>query len=124
MPLSEHEQRLLEQMERAFYEEDPQFASAMQRPRVPLGRRTALAIVAGLVGLGTIVAGLMSQLPLVGVAGFAMLLLAGSLVLRPRNSAAPTSGDVAAPAAPARPPKRSLSQRMEDRWDQRRGEDR
>lgn len=124
MPLSEHEQRLLEQMERAFYEEDPQFASAMQRPRVPMGRRTALAIVAGLVGLGTIVAGLLSQLPLVGVAGFAMLLFAGSLALRPRKDESAPFGDVASPAAPPRATRRSLSQRMEDRWDQRRGEDR
>lgn len=124
MPLSEHEQRLLEQMERAFYEEDPQFASAMQRPRAPMGRRTALAVIAGLAGIATIVAGLAAQLPLVGVAGFAILLAAGSLVLRPRNAAAdPTSGPNASSPS-ARPAKRSLSQRLEDRWDQRRGEDR
>ena len=30
MPLSEHEQRLLEQMERALYAEDPKFASALR----------------------------------------------------------------------------------------------
>ena len=31
MPLSEHEQRLLEQMERALYAEDPKFAAAFAR---------------------------------------------------------------------------------------------
>ena len=30
MPLSEHEQRLLEQMERALYAEDPKFASSLR----------------------------------------------------------------------------------------------
>ena len=30
MPLSEHEQRLLEQMERALYAEDPKFASTLR----------------------------------------------------------------------------------------------
>ena len=30
VPLSENEQRLLEQMERALYAEDPKFASAMR----------------------------------------------------------------------------------------------
>ncbi|EBF6878346.1 DUF3040 domain-containing protein, partial [Salmonella enterica subsp. enterica serovar Saintpaul] len=30
MPLSEHEQQLLEQMEQALYAEDPKFASQMQ----------------------------------------------------------------------------------------------
>ena len=30
MPLSEHEQRMLEQMERALYAEDPKFATALE----------------------------------------------------------------------------------------------
>src|SRR3712207_5805224 len=30
VPLSEHEQRMLEQMERALYAEDPKFASALE----------------------------------------------------------------------------------------------
>ena len=30
MPLSDHEQRLLEQMERALYAEDPKFATTMR----------------------------------------------------------------------------------------------
>ena len=42
MPLSEHEQRLLEQMERALYAEDPKFASSLRSagPR-PGNRRKA-----------------------------------------------------------------------------------
>jgi len=124
MPLSEHEQRLLEQMERAFYEEDPQFASAMQRPRMPLGRRTALATVASVLGLATIVVGLASKISLIGVAGFALLLWAASLVLGPRRAqesseAAPTDG-----SKPMRRARRSLSERLEQRWDERRGEGR
>jgi hypothetical protein len=48
VPLSEHEQRLLEQMERALEAEDPKFASALQGAelRVRFRRR----MVAGLVG--------------------------------------------------------------------------
>jgi len=30
MPLSEHEQRLLEQMEKALYAEDPKFATSLR----------------------------------------------------------------------------------------------
>jgi hypothetical protein len=42
VPLSEHEQRLLEQMERALYAEDPKFASTLRSagPR-PGSRRRA-----------------------------------------------------------------------------------
>ena len=121
MPLSEHEQRLLEQMERAFYEEDPQFATAMQRPRVPMGRRAALAITGACLGLGIIVVGLTTRIPLVGVAGFALLLAAGSLVLRPTNVTADPSQTSATPAKKSR---RSMSQRFEQRWEQRRGDGR
>ena len=44
MPLSENEQRLLEQMERALYAEDPKFASAMRgaNRRPGAGRRLLL----------------------------------------------------------------------------------
>ena len=45
MPLSEHEQRLLEQMERALYAEDPKFASSLRGkdPRSNFRRRVLLA---------------------------------------------------------------------------------
>ena len=54
MPLSEHEQRLLDQIERALYQEDPKFASAVKstdlrthmRRRL---RRAALVLVVGFV---------------------------------------------------------------------------
>ena len=47
MPLSEHEQRLLEQMERALYAEDPKFASSLRSAGPRPGRRRK-AVVGGL----------------------------------------------------------------------------
>jgi len=53
VPLSEHEQHLLEQMEQALYAEDPKFASQMPLLRVPacagvsLLERQALSSVSG-----------------------------------------------------------------------------
>ena len=67
MPLSEHEQRLLEQMERALHAEDPKFASALQGAdlRALFRRRALLAVVGFAVGLGMLVAGVVvSQIPL------------------------------------------------------------
>jgi hypothetical protein len=34
MPLSEHEQRMLDQIERALYAEDPKFASSVRASRM------------------------------------------------------------------------------------------
>ena len=56
MPLSEHEQRLLEQMERALYAEDPKFATSMRNPNHLAGdtKKIALGAVAFLAGMGLV----------------------------------------------------------------------
>ena len=48
MPLSEHEQRLLEQMERALYAEDPKFASSLRSsgPRPGIRRSAVTGVLA------------------------------------------------------------------------------
>ena len=76
MPLSEHEQRLLEQMERALYAEDPKFATSMRSARGGAGdrRRIAIGVVGLLVGLGLLVAGVAAKLVIVGVLGFLAML--------------------------------------------------
>jgi hypothetical protein len=81
VPLSEHEQRLLDQIERALYQDDPKFASTVRatdlrthmRRRL---RRAAFVLVAGFVLL---LGGLVSQNIAVGIAGFAVMV--GALLL-------------------------------------------
>ncbi len=136
MPLSEHEQRLLEQMERALYAEDPKFATSMRSARGGAGdrRRIVIGVVGLLVGLGLLVAGVAAKLVIVGVLGFLAMLGGIWLVisaLRPAPEQAAASAPVAPrlrPTSPAdrgsrRGPKRSgesLSDRMEERWRRRR----
>ncbi|HEY2949686.1 MAG TPA: DUF3040 domain-containing protein, partial [Micromonosporaceae bacterium] len=71
MPLSEHEQRLFEQIERSLAE-DPKFASAVRAtdPRFHARRRLLVAIGLIIVGLGLVVYGTVIQQPLLAVAGF------------------------------------------------------
>ena len=76
MPLSEHEQRLLEQMERALYAEDPKFATALEgtglRART---RRTVYLAAAGfVVGVALLMGGMVTKLWWVGVVGFVVML--------------------------------------------------
>ena len=77
MPLSEHEQRLLEQMERALHAEDPKFASALQGAdlRALFRRRALLAVIGFGVGLGLLVAGVVVSLVALRVAGFVVMLV-------------------------------------------------
>lgn len=100
MPLSEEELRLLEQMERALSEEDPKFASTLRGTTL---RRTARrrAILGGLgfaVGIAVLMAGVITEVPLIGVAGFVVMLGAATVALTAlRGQAASGSEPPAAP---------------------------
>ncbi|MBV9098818.1 MAG: DUF3040 domain-containing protein [Frankiaceae bacterium] len=126
MPLSEHEQRLLEQIEQSLYAEDPKFARSWRTKDPGTVRRHTLvrAAVVFVVGLAALLAGVVLLNAntvagiAVGTAGFLLMLGAAwySLSTRQRVRA------VAAPPA-ARPrgrgPRRSLSARLEERWERR-----
>lgn len=130
MPLSEHEQRLLEQIEQALYAEDPKFASIYQGNdiRSHYRRRVVRAAVGLVIGLGLLLAGVVIPLIALGVAGFIVMLAAVSFGVASWQRM--TGHRVS--AARERPstrrttdhsPKRSVMQRLEDRW-QRRQDDR
>ena len=125
MPLSEHEQRLLEQMEKALYAEDPKFATSLRStPGARAARgRAALGVLAVLGGLGLLLAGVATTLIVVGVLGFTVMLAGSVLVysafhVRPVDDAAtPTAESAARSRKPS-----GFMDRMEDRW-RRRSED-
>lgn len=75
MPLSEHEQRLLDQIERALYAEDPKFASTVRSTdlRTHMRRRLRRAAIVFAVGFVLLVAGVPTNSFAVGVAGFAVM---------------------------------------------------
>ncbi|EYT80619.1 membrane protein [Streptomyces sp. Tu 6176] len=126
MPLSEHEQRMLEQMERALYAEDPKFASALEGSglRTYTRRRVYQAVAGFLVGIALLMAGVIAQYPWVSVVGFLVMLGCALLAVTGWRKA-PKPGE--RPAAGPRPgrqarPKRSMMDRIEQRWQRRRDE--
>ncbi|MDN4483975.1 DUF3040 domain-containing protein [Demequina lignilytica] len=123
MPLSEYEQRVLEQMERDLGS-DPKLGSAMARASRPRSRYV-WAGLGVLVGLAVVVVGAVTQLMLVGVLGFAVMLAAAVwALLAPRPHAAGGTGAGGAQAAKAKGSRRkgdtSFMNRMEQRFDKRR----
>ena len=85
MPLSEHEQHLLEQMEQALYAEDPKFASQMQgstgaRPSATPHHVGVLAVVAGLV---LVVLGVVNEAVWLGAIGFALMVGGAAYAVTP-----------------------------------------
>ena len=88
MPLSEHEQRLLDQIERALYAEDPKFVSTVRggRLRKPTRRRRLQGIAVFARGLVLLVLGvavralwIADNFPVLSVVGF-LVMLAGAVM--------------------------------------------
>src|ERR1700761_862996 len=77
VPLSEHEQRQLEQIEQALYREDRRLARLVRSsdPRVHYKRRVAEALVGLVLGAGMIAAGIVLTVIGLAVAGFVVMLL-------------------------------------------------
>jgi hypothetical protein len=78
VPLSDHEQRLLEQIERALYAEDPKFASTVSSTdlRTHARRRVRRAILLLVLGMAALLAGVITTKVALGVAGFCVMFFA------------------------------------------------
>jgi hypothetical protein len=122
VPLSEHEQRLFEQIERSLAE-DPKFASAVRAtdPRFHARRRLLVAAALVVAGLALVVYGAVSKVALVGVAGFVVMLGAAAFGLtslrRANGSELRAVGGTA--SRPTRQRRNSFVDRLEERWRQR-----
>ena len=123
MPLSEHEQRLLEQIERALYAEDPKFASTVRggRLRKPTRRRRLQGALMFLLGLVLLVVGvavkalwLASSFPVLSVVGF--LLMLGGAVLAVTSVG---TNSATAPGKESDADRNGFTGRMEERFRRR-----
>lgn len=132
MPLSEHEQRMLEQMERALYAEDPKFATALEGSglRTHTRRRVYQAVAGFLVGIALLMSGMVAQQIWISVVGFLVMLgCAVVAVTGWRKAPKPgeqTASGAAAGAQPGRrqgKQRRSMMNRIEQRWQRRRDEE-
>lgn len=83
MPLSEQEQRLLDEMERSLYHHDADDVATVGRRSRASSTAIVIAVLAAVAGLALLVAGVVVRQPLVGVAGFGALLAAVLLVIAP-----------------------------------------
>lgn len=137
MPLSEHEQRMLDQIESALYAEDPKFASTVRggRMRAPSGKRRLQAVALFVLGLVLLIVGVavnvrLGEFPIISLIGFVVMFGAGILFLlgggKSRLAAVP-DGDGSGSAGGSHPRKShggkkaggGFSSRMEDRFRKR-----
>lgn len=83
MPLSEQEQRLLDEMERSLYHHDADDVATVGPRSRASSTAIVVAVLAAVLGLALLVVGVVVRQPLVGVAGFGALLGAVLLVVSP-----------------------------------------
>lgn len=123
MPLSEYEQRVLQQMEQQLRSDDPRFVSQLAAAPKFGVRRPILGILSLIAGLIMLVAGVASSLVWLGVLGFIAMLGGVMLAIsRPRRSPDATLGQRPAKARGSGAAGPGFMDRMEDRWDRRRDE--
>ena len=123
MPLSEHEQRLFDQIERSLAE-DPKFASAVRAndPRFHARRRLLFAAFVIIIGLGLVVLGTVIGNTPLGVAGFVVMLGSAAFAMQSRRKGnAPDLHAVGGTATrrTRQTRKAGFIDRLEDRWRQR-----
>lgn len=71
MPLDDNEQRILAEIEKQFYEEDPELARAVEKIERPVKIGVRLSLLGAILGLAIVIAYV--NYTWVAVAGFALL---------------------------------------------------
>ena len=137
VPLSEHEQRQLEQIEQALYSEDPKFGRLVRSsdPRVHYKRKLVQALIGVLIGAGLVAAGVVTHHVYLEAAGAAVLVLSllwavvnwRQHTARTRKARSRIKGKGKGRPDRRRPPaggRSSLMERLEERWRRRQEGDR
>ena len=131
MPLPEHEQRQLQQIEQALCRADPKFGRLMRigDPRVHYARKLLRALLGVVIGAGLLVAGAVTGHVYLGAAGVVIVLLALAWAVaswrrhaagvRPARSGAGTTAAPGTRRLPGQARRARMMERMEQRWRRR-----
>lgn len=124
MPLSEHEQRLLDQLEQQLHAEDPKFAHALSSApsRSMSTRNIVIGVLIVITGLLVLLGGVATHLIILGILGF-LVMGAGVWValLKPKFSAGADPGHRSG-SKPGTRQKSGFMNGLEEKWDERRRE--
>jgi hypothetical protein len=131
MPLSDHEQRMLDQIESALYAEDPKFASSVRGGgfRAPTARRRLQGAALFVIGLGMLVSGvafkatMIGNFPILSVFGFVVMFGGVVFAITSRRLSGRADHSGSAPGTSrqrrAKGAGGSFTSRMEDRFRRR-----
>lgn len=119
MPLSEQEQRLLEEMERSLYQNDADFVATVSQRRGKTNYTIlTVGVLIAVLGIATLVGGVIIHQPLVGVLGFAIMFVGVLLAVAPPRRSGGAADAEPTSARRARSGSRFMDN-LNDRWDNR-----
>ncbi|MEO6826236.1 MAG: DUF3040 domain-containing protein [Microbacteriaceae bacterium] len=121
MPLSEHEQRLLEEMERSLYHNEADHIATVGAPRGrPPYRSVVLGLLIAILGVAALVTGVWIQITIVGVVGFVAMFGGVLLAITPSKRSAPPLGAAqTGPGERKNAPHAGFMDKLNERWDKR-----
>ena len=116
VPLSEYEQRVLNQLEQQLASQDPSLEAKFSSQTSPRRGRVAVGLAGGLAGLAVLVFGMVVGRMWVSLIGF-VLMFAGVYWALTRPGAAKMRA--VQTSKPSKPRRQKLSDRFEKRWEDR-----
>lgn len=122
MPLSEQEQRLLDEMERHLLRNDADVVSAPSGDRTLSYRNLVYGALLLIVGIGALVAGVIIGDVVgivVGVVGFAAMFAGVMFAITPSRRVSPEATRPPRPSSSGGPSQAAFMDRMNERWDRR-----
>jgi len=127
MPLSEQEQRLLDEMERNLYQNDADFVATVgSRRGRPNYRGIVLGVIIVVAGIVALLVGVALRQPVVGVIGFVVMFAGVLVAIAPARSSSPLRAVPNTGSKPAPKARRSggFMDAINDRWERRQDGDR
>ena len=123
MPLSEYEQRVLEEMEQQLRSDDPKLADAISGAAVRRPRNVIVGTLLGLAGIGLLVGGVATHVValgiILGLVGF-LAMFAGVMLAISRPKRVPPPAAAGKVREQREKPSGGFMSKLEDRWDHRR----
>jgi len=104
-------------MERNLYQNDADFVAPGGKGSVPNYAAVTFGVIIALLGLGAVIGGIAARLPVLGIAGFAIMFL--GVLLMTRRVPVDQEPTVTGAAKPARPARTGFMSTFEQRWDRR-----
>ena len=121
MALSEHEQRLLDQLEQQLHADDPKFAHSMASDtrKAMSTRRLVIGALVTIAGILVLLAGIVNQYIPIGVVGF-LVMGAGVYFATTRSKQVEGARPAGKPSKATSGGKSGFMSNLEDKWDERR----